>query len=135
MKTLNPNNRNPKNGIEFWTVHKLLIEEGNGVATTNTSVGVGNNTTARFRMVGHDDPAAIEIVFYETVIAVIYEDHRVKINTGGFKSNSTRQRINWCLLPLGFKMVHVYRTPKVYSVNTGAYKDFRDGMVVEKGEF
>lgn len=136
MKTLNTNNRNPRyEGVPFWDVHKLLIEDGNGVASLGSSVGVGNNTVARFRRVGHDDPQAIEVKYHDTIVAVLYDDERVQMWTGGFRTKSTKTRLDWVLLPLGYRLTQIGRTWKVYSINTGSYRDFSEGMVVGKGEF
>lgn len=135
MKTLNPGNKNPRSGIEFWTVHKLLLDDNRGIASTLSRVGVGNNTLAEFRMVGHDDPMAIQISYYGTLVAVLYDDNRVKLSAGGWRENATKARLDWCLMPIGFRIKQIGRTWKVYSINTGAYRDYQDGMVVEKGGF
>lgn len=136
MKTLNENNRNPRyEGVPFWDVHKLLIEDGGGVASLHSRVGVGNNTVARFRRVGHDDPQAIEVHYYETLVAVLYDDDRVQLWTGGYKTASTETRLDWVLLPLGYRLTMVGKTWKVYSIKTGSYRDFSEGMIVGKGDF
>lgn len=136
MRTLNPNNRNPKNGLRFWELHKHLIADGGGVANLKSKVGVGNNTVAVFRRVGHDDPQAIDIVYHGTTIARLYDhDDAVWLHTGGFKTRSVKARMDWALIPIGYRMRQVGRTWKVYSINTGAYRDYFDGMMVVKGTF
>lgn len=136
MKTLNPNNRNPRyDGLPFWALHKILMDACNGVAKPGVQVGVGNHTTAEFMMVAHDDPQKIAVKYHGALIAYIYDDQSAMIWNRGFKTKSTKQRLDWVLLPLGYRMTQVQRSWKVYSIQTGAYRDFMEGMVVTRGRF
>jgi hypothetical protein len=98
-------------------------------------VGVGNNTDARFVRVGHDDPQKIEIRLHDNVIGYLYDDNATQLFDGGWDSLTTTRRLDWMLLPLGYRIRKVGRTWKVYSIETGQYRDFHNGMVVRKGEF
>ena len=130
MKTLNPNNRNPKNGVTHDAILSLILEE-EARGQTDVLVGVGNHTVA-FLEAGTWN---IILRYYDTWLACLYPDDMVKLWTGGYDTESTRVRLDWVLQPLGFRMVKRNKVWKVYSIATGSYRDFFEGMEVTKGAF
>lgn len=133
MKTLNPNNRNPRNGLSYEEVAKVLIDAGDGVASLLVEVGVGNNRVARFINMG-DGTHKIEIRYYGTLIAYLFPDDTAVlwVNKNDWGTNSTKTTLDWCILPLGYRMTKVGKTWKVYEFATGSYRDYYPGMLVIK---
>lgn len=128
MRTLNPNNRNPKNGIKYEDVADLLLqanEEG------SQFVGVGNNTVAEW-VSETEDENFIAVTFFDTKIANLIDDDTVQLFDGGYKNAMTKKRLDWVLLPLGYRMTKIRSTWKVYHIATGSYRDYFAGMVVTR---
>lgn len=129
MKSLLPNNRNPKE-LPFETLASALLNASDtGKWHPMSIVACGNNTTATWH--GED---AVVIQFHDTIVALVTSDG-VQMFTEGYRTRTTQKRLDWCLLPLGFRLTQVRGTWKVYSIKTGAYRDFFEGMIVRKGDF
>lgn len=134
MRTLEPGNRNPQYGLSFARVNALLLEEGNGVATIKSTVGVGNQTWAYFSPIGHDDPAKITVCYFEITVGHMFDDDSVQIVANNLDETGWR-RADWMLRGIGLRLRKVRGTMKVYSPDSGAYRDFKAGMTWRKGQF
>jgi hypothetical protein len=130
MKSLNPNNRNPRNGLSYteivsaFQVYKV------------DQIRVGNNTVAE-KVDSFEEPVAawINVVYYSTKIANLFSNDEVQIYHGGYKTDAAKDRLDWVLLPLGFRLTSIKGKWKIYSIATGAYRDYFAGMVVTRGGF
>jgi len=130
MKTLEKNNRLPAvYSYEVLSEHLIAahLEFGEDV------IGVGNNTTARWddEDVTQPDEFCILITLHDTVVCRMYRSV-VQLNSGGYKSKTTKDRMDRALKPLGLRMTTIYKNWYVYNVTTGAYVEYFDGMVVSK---
>lgn len=130
--------KNPKNGLTFGQVCSLVInDEGAG------RPWVGNHTYVEW--VEGEDDGFIAMTFHETKVVNFLDNDTVQLFDGGYKTKSTGVRLDWALLPLGFRLSTKSgggRTRwgqntnfKVYSIATGAYRDYSAGMIVERGAF
>lgn len=140
MKSLLPNNKNPKS-LSYAEIDKRLTEvvaeEGEW-----TAIGVGNNTFAFYSgALGQE----IKIKFHDTVVAILHDEDTVSLWTGGHKTETTRRRLDWVLLPLGYRMGTKHGTGKgrvrwgenhdefkVYRIKDGMYLEFHEGMTLPR---
>lgn len=111
--------------------------------------GIGNNTVAYWIDSPEDpDGPRIGVRLYDTQIAILYSSgNTVQIFTEDWLTKTTKQRIDKCLLPLGYRLFSNNKGHgrarwgnnvaefKLYSIRTGAYRDFVEGMIVERGRF
>ena len=133
--------KNPKNGLTYEDLFARLIEQDGKVR-----VDVGNNTYVEF--VQGEDDNFIAMTYHETKVVNFLDHNTVQLFDGGWKTTATAQRLDWALLPLGFRLVtrnakgkgrvrwgDNHDEFKVYSIATGAYRDYTAGMIVERGAF
>jgi hypothetical protein len=80
---------------------------------------VGNNTYA---YIEHDGSVAIEL--HGTKVVVIYPNGLYKLNSGGYRTSTTKKRINQ------YSPVKVYQKNYTWYVNAGNEPEFEDNMLV-----
>jgi hypothetical protein len=136
MKTLNKNNKNPQS-LSWKECFGLIIDsynEGEGL-----EVGVGNDTTAS---VANEESNYIIVKYRGNRIAVLLDNESVRIYTGGNMTETTKRRLDWVLLPLGYRLTSKSKSRrrwgqnhdafKVYRISDGIYLDFIEGMTLVK---
>lgn len=136
MKTLNPNNRNPSS-LKHNEMMELIMEEYQ--ETAQMTVGVGHATVA---FIDTLETFQVKVRYHDTVIAILHDEETVSLYTGGFMTETTKRRLDWVLLPLGYRMVSKSKGRrrwgqnhdafKVYRIEDGMYFDFHEGMTLVK---
>jgi hypothetical protein len=123
-----------------------MLEAERPTDPENAVVAVGNNTYAEWMADDGYEPF-IAITLHETKVANVLSDDAVQLFDGGYKTVTVARRMDWVLLPLGFRMLtnnsghgrvrwgQNASAFKVYSIDTGAYRDYTPGMIVERGAF
>lgn len=132
MKTLQKNNRNPKDGLRYENVLEALIDACE--SSNSNEIGVGNNTSAHIAFQEDETPMVV-VRYYSTVVGHILSDDCVQIWDGNRWGRTTKTRLDWLVYPLGYRVTSINRKWKIYSISTGAYKDYMSGMVLTAGEF
>lgn len=124
--------KNPKNGLTFDDCFHKLAEHD-----FKDRVFVGNHTYVEW--IDSDDiphsSGFVAMTFHDTKVVNILDLDTVQLYDGGYKTHATAARMDWALLPLGFRMTLRRRKYQVYSISTGAYRDFTPGMILERGAF
>jgi hypothetical protein len=133
--------KNPRNGLTFDQVANELLENNSG-----QWAWVGNNTYVEWIKDDVEEPF-IAMTFHLTKVVNFLDNDTVQLFDGGFMTTATGRRLDWALLPLGFRLTtsnagegrvrwgHNHAKFKVYSIKTGAYRDYTPGMIVERGAF
>lgn len=78
--------------IEYDGVLGFLVRKD---ATDGRWMKVRNNTYVRLKK--RDDVDVVEVRHHETVIAVLYPDTSVRLDSGGYTSKTTIERMNMCI--------------------------------------
>jgi hypothetical protein len=137
--------KNPRNGLRYSDLVDTITENENDDRLTVYPY-VGNNTYIEWT-VGEEAAASISMILHDTEVVRFLSDDAVQLYDGGFKTVTTARRMDWALLPLGFRLItnneghgrvrwgRNASAFKVYSIATGAYRDYHAGMVVRRGEF
>lgn len=92
-----------------------------------------NRTWARLRgrnrstSVHRDPDGTVRLRYHETDIVVCKTNNTVVLNSGGWQTSTTKERINWCLSPYA----SLYQEKHVWKVAMhGVIVPFEDGMVL-----
>lgn len=92
---------------------------------------LGNNTYA-VRL----DPQSIGVQLHQTYVVILFDDGSVRLDSGGWHTNTTRDRIN-AFLPYPFALVqqkHTWYIDQIFNATNGEgryrirYGEFSDGM-------
>ena len=84
---------------------------------------IGNNT--ELDRLTHD---SIGVLLHRTYVVVFYRDGKVKLNSGGWQTVTTKDRMN------RFSPFQVYQDDhEWYVVTNKGTVDFEDGMVIQRG--
>lgn len=70
---------------------RTAYEQAQAFLRNRTKRKLGNNTWLE---VNHRDPGRIDVIHHQTPIVRYYEDGRIIVNTEGYRSVSTKARIN-----------------------------------------
>lgn len=98
--------------------HRLLNKERVKIANNTYLSMDGNNCV---------------ITLHATPIVTILPDNSYVLNSGGWRTATTKNRINHCL----YREVEIYQKDFVWWVESKEYPEvrpFRDGMIIQKGE-
>lgn len=140
--------KNPRNGLTYDDLFAKLVEK-EGLER----VFVGNHTYVewlRDDYIGNysNDEGFIAMTFHDTKVVNFLDSETVQLFDGGYMTKSTASRLDWALLPLGYRCAtrnepgtgrvrwgESYAKFKIYSIKTGIYHDYIEGMIVERGAF
>lgn len=94
---------------------------------------IGHNTTAE--VLAGPSGKSIGIRYHSTYVAMFHADGTVTLNTGGWHSSTTKQRLN-AVLPMS---VRVFQQDYAWYVQVGGWDhgqriDFEEGMVIRLSE-
>ena len=82
---------------------------------------IGNNTTIENR------PDNISVKYHDTDIVSYFPDGKTKINTGGWKTSTTKERLN------NFTNISIYQKKGIwYVINNSKEYFYKDGMTINK---
>lgn len=89
---------------------------------------VANNTIIRKR--GN----SFDVVLHYTPIVTYHDNGDIVLNSGGWRTNTTKQRINACTPP----GIHIWQDKHVWYISTnqdyGTRTEFEDGMLIKAEE-
>jgi hypothetical protein len=90
---------------------------------------LANNTVVRYDW---RDPNAsvIDVVLHHTPIVRFHPDGNVELNSGNYRTVTTKARINEVLFPLGYRIVQEHYDWFLFNWRSGESVDFFDGMVI-----
>lgn len=107
-----------------------LVEESPQVVVPQ--LGIGNKTVARLEWEIDDvDDEFIIVRLHNTDIMNLWPNGSIMVDTGEWNTKITRNRINAALRGIGKLLVVVNRKLKIYTIATGEYADYHDGMLVK----
>lgn len=140
--------KNPRNGLTYDQVYEALVNAAVDEENLDRRAWVGNHTYVEWINDGDADSPFIAMTYHETKVVNFLDNDTVQLFDGGYLTKSTGVRLDWALLPLGFRLAtrnepgtgrvrwgQNYSKFKIYSIATGAYRDYTAGMIVERGAF
>ena len=76
------------------------------------------------------DSIIFDVVLYDKVIARLYSDGSVRLWAHDHETNTTKNRMNDVLIPIGWKLRSLGGTWKVFPQNGGGARDFVEAMLL-----
>lgn len=126
MKYLMKGNRLP-NSYTFNSLSMAMDEADVSV------IGVGNKTEAsKILYDSGTGEVVIEIQLHGHTVVRLYENGTLRLFDCGFFTKTTKKRMNAALMGIGKHLVAVNRRTKIYTISTGDFEKYFDGMVVSK---
>lgn len=129
------------NRLPFSYTYAELLAAFDEVVKDNPQIvvpqlGIGNNTVARLEIRPRDrgrirGRECIIVRHHSTDIMWLWPDKQIGIDLYGFNTKTTKSRVTAALRGIGKTFVTINRQRKIYTIATGEYEFYKDGMLVQ----
>lgn len=119
--------------ITYREVFKMFVDGGHP-SDAGTTIEFRNNTELRIANAVRTDTDSVifDVVLYGELIARLYSDGGVRVWDAGKQTNTTKNRLNDVLVPIGWKLRSVNGNWKVFPCTGGTSRDFRSTMILDR---